>query len=56
MQHLIASLTTIGLSQTQAHVYLAILENGASLTTEVAKKTGLKRTSIINYINDLLKM
>lgn len=56
MQHLITSLTNIGLSETQAHVYLAILENGASLTTEVAKKTGLKRTSVINYINELLSM
>ncbi|MCH2189277.1 hypothetical protein MK079_05630 [Candidatus Gracilibacteria bacterium] len=56
MQKLIDTLVQIGMSEPQAQVYLAILENGASLTTEVAKKTGLKRTSVINYINELLQV
>lgn len=55
MKQLIRTLTDIGLSENQAQVYLAILENGASLVTEIAKKSGLKRTSVTNYINELLE-
>jgi len=48
-------LEDMGLTASEALVYVTLLENGTSLITELAKKSGLKRTSVTNYIHWLLQ-
>lgn len=45
-----------GLKQGQIKVYLAILELGRATTIEVAKKTGIKRTTAYDLIEDLIRL
>jgi sugar-specific transcriptional regulator TrmB len=46
--------TNLGLSETEAILYLAALELGQAHMQDLAKKSGLKRTSIYNYLEALL--
>src|SRR3989338_6843245 len=49
-EHLLASL---GLNAAQARVYFAALELGQANMQELARKSGVKRTSIYNFIDEL---
>ncbi len=44
-----------GLNKKEARIYLASLELGESTIQEIAKKSGVKRTSIYNLVDDLVK-
>jgi len=44
---------TLGLTDAQAKVYLATLEIGEGNLQEIARKSGVKRTSIYNFIDEL---
>ena len=46
----------LGLSDKEAKTYLAILELGSSTIKPIAEKAGLKRTSIYNFIDHLVRM
>ncbi len=46
-------LRSLGLTETQAAVYLAALELGEAYMQELARKSGVKRTSIYNFIDEL---
>lgn len=50
-----AQITQFGLNPKQASVYLALLELGASTVIEVAKKTGILRTTVYDEILELEK-
>jgi len=52
---LLPQLQQVGLNQKEAKVYLATLELGEASIQEIAKKSGVKRTSIYNLIDDLIK-
>ncbi len=52
---LLPQLQQIGLNQKEAKIYLANLELGEASIQEIAKKSGVKRTSIYNLIDDLVK-
>lgn len=45
--------TSLGLSKQEAAVYLAALELGEATVQELARKSGVKRTSIYNFIDKL---
>lgn len=49
-------LKTIGLSEKEAKTYLAILELGSETITPIADRSGIKRTSIYNFIDNLVEM
>lgn len=44
---------TLGLTDAQAKVYLATLETGEGNLQEISRKSGVKRTSIYNFIDEL---
>jgi len=44
---------TLGLSTSEVQIYLAALELGESTVQELARKSGIKRTSIYNFIDKL---
>lgn len=44
---------TLGLSEAQVAVYLAALELGQANVQEISRKSGVKRTSIYNFIDSL---
>lgn len=44
---------SLGLSETHAAVYFAALELGGSNMQELSRKSGVKRTSIYNFIDEL---
>ena len=44
---------TLGLSEHEAAVYLAALELGEANIQEISRKSGVKRTSIYNFIDTL---
>lgn len=46
-------LSSIGLSNHEAAVYLAALELGEATVQDLARKSGVKRTSIYNFIEEL---
>ncbi len=46
-------LDSLSLTSAQASVYLAVLELGESNMQDVARKSGVKRTSIYHFIDDL---
>lgn len=48
-----ALLTSIGLSKQEVSVYLAALELGEATVQELSRKSGVKRTSIYNFIDRL---
>jgi len=45
----------IWLSENESKIYLALLELWKSGVTNIAKKSGVKRTTIYNYLNPLLE-
>lgn len=45
--------TSLGLSKQEVSVYLAALELGEATVQELARKSGVKRTSIYNFIDGL---
>ena len=45
-----------GLSEKQARAYLALLELGPSTISPIAERAGLKRTSLYNFIDELVEM
>jgi HTH-type transcriptional regulator, sugar sensing transcriptional regulator len=46
-------LSSLNLTETQAAVYIAALELGQGTMQDLARKSGIKRTSIYNFIEDL---
>ncbi len=55
MNNLLTPLENLWLSSAQAQVYLVVLQSWKILVSDIAKKSGLKRTSVINYVEELLK-
>ena len=53
-QHLLRSLSEIGLKEKEAALYLASLQTGPSTVLELAKASGLKRTTIYSVIESLV--
>jgi len=53
MSSINTSLTELGLNEKEINVYLACLELGTASVAEIAKKSGVKRTSIYNFLEDL---
>lgn len=51
---LISTLKQIGLEEKQAKIYLACLELGETSIKEIAKKSGIKRTSIYDIIDIMI--
>ena len=51
----ITSLKNLGLSEQETRVYLAALELGEATVQDLARKSGVKRTSIYNFIDKLKK-
>lgn len=47
-------LRTLGLSEKEAAAYLALLELGPSTVKPISERAGIKRTSIYNFIDDLV--
>jgi HTH-type transcriptional regulator, sugar sensing transcriptional regulator len=45
---------TLGVSEAELSVYLATLELGQAQIQEISRKSGVKRTSIYNFIDNLL--
>ena len=48
-------INSLGLSEAEAEVYVASLELGQANIHDLAQKSGVKRTSIYNFIEDLKK-
>lgn len=55
MENLEKKLAQLDLNDKEAKVYLAILNIGKCNVTDIAKKAGLKRTSLYEYLESLLK-
>jgi len=55
MDNLITNLINTGLEEKQAQVYLATLNIGEGTISDIASKSGIKRTTIYQYIDDLIK-
>lgn len=53
MSNTITELKSIGLEENPARVYLACLELGRATVFELAQHSGVKRTSIYNYVEEL---
>ena len=49
-------LAQFGLNEQEARVYLSLLELGTGTVAEIALKSGVKRTSIYNFIDRLVDM
>lgn len=49
-------LNTIGLSEKEAKAYIAILELGQSTIKPISARSGIKRTSIYNFIDHLVEL
>src|SRR3989344_833046 len=54
MQNITETLINLGLNEKQAKVYLACLELGSATIAELAEKSGVKRTSIYNFLEELI--
>lgn len=54
MQKTVQLLKTLGLDEREAKTYLTSLEIGPSTIAYLAKKTGVKRTSLYVYIQDMI--
>lgn len=50
---IIDTLKSLGLDEKQTKVYLACLELGTGTIHDVSQKSGIKRTSIYNFLDDL---
>jgi HTH-type transcriptional regulator, sugar sensing transcriptional regulator len=55
MQSLKQALHNFGLKEKEIAVYLSILNLGKGTITDISKKSGLKRTSVYQYIEPLIK-
>ena len=53
MKNLLSTLFDLGIEEKQAKVYLAALELGQASVQELAVKSGVKRTSIYNFLNEM---
>lgn len=53
---LLATLQQIGLNEKQARIYLAALELGETTIKEIAKKADLKRTTIYDFIDEMVNL
>ena len=53
MNNLENTLETLGLDKKQSKVYLACLELGGATIQELSEKSGVKRTSIYNFLGDM---
>ena len=49
-------LKNLGLSEKEAKTYLAILEMGSSTIKPISLRSGIKRTSIYNFIDNLVEL
>ncbi|MEZ4754984.1 MAG: helix-turn-helix domain-containing protein [Bdellovibrionota bacterium] len=47
---------TLGLTDKESAVYLALLESGRSTVKPIADKAGVKRTSVYNFIDHLVEL
>lgn len=54
MSDVIPALSKVGFSNEEARVYETTLQLGKASVTEIARKSGLKRTSIYQYVENLL--
>jgi HTH-type transcriptional regulator, sugar sensing transcriptional regulator len=53
MKDAIETLDRLGIEEKQAKVYLACLELGSATIQELAEKSGIKRTSIYNFLEEI---
>ncbi len=53
---LISTLQQIGLEEKQARIYLAALELGKTSIKEIAKKSGIKRTTIYDIMDEMVNL
>ena len=53
MTEIISTLHQLGIEEKQAQVYLACLELGSATIHELAEKSGVKRTSIYNFLSEM---
>jgi HTH-type transcriptional regulator, sugar sensing transcriptional regulator len=49
------ALEAVGLEEKASRIYLALLQSGALSLSDIAKKTGIQRTTIYQHVNNLLK-
>jgi sugar-specific transcriptional regulator TrmB len=54
MDTLIKIVESLGLDEKQTKVYLAALELGSASVAELSEKSGVKRTSIYNFLEELI--
>src|SRR5476649_677872 len=55
MEGIVDFLAKLGLSDTEAKLYLTLLESGPASVRDVAQRIGLKRTTAYLYIENLMK-
>ena len=55
MDNLDSTLASLGFSQKEIKIYLALLELGTASYTDLAKKTGIKRTSLYAMVDKLIE-
>ena len=53
MSGVIETLSHLGIDKKQVSIYLACLELGTATVQELADKSGIKRTSIYNFLDDM---
>lgn len=53
MQEILSAMQNLAIDEKQANVYLACLELGTATIQEVADKSGIKRTSIYNFLDEM---
>lgn len=53
---LLSTLQQIGLNEKQAKIYLAALELGETTIKEIAKKSEIKRTTIYDFIDEMINL
>lgn len=55
MENIANILENLGLNEKQTKVYLACLELGSASVAELSEKSGVKRTSIYNFLEELIQ-
>ena len=53
MSQVVETMEKLGIDDKQAKVYLACLELGSATISELSEKSGIKRTSIYNFIEEM---
>ena len=53
MEHVIKILKNLGLDEKEIKVYLACLQLGSATVQDLSVKSGVKRTNIYNFIDDM---